>query len=104
MMPPRLDKIYPIPCLIKQRHDSTKRYIKVANRMALSGTCPVRAQRALLDTSCATPVPIFKAVTRHDTIAPFAIVMEHGAWAAGLDPVHDAGHSFQVGGWSLRRP
>ena len=67
-------------------------------------TCPVRAWRAWLEVSGITEGAAFRAVTRHDKLAPaalstdaVAIIVKERAKAAGFDRTTFAGHSLRAG-------
>jgi len=67
-------------------------------------SCPVRALRAWLDTAGIANGPLFRGITRHDTMLPdrlsdkgVARVVKRAAAAAGLDPRTYSGHSLRAG-------
>jgi len=67
-------------------------------------SCPVRALRAWLDAAGIAGGPLFRGITRHDSLLPdrlsdkgVARVVKRAAAAAGLDPGAYSGHSLRAG-------
>lgn len=67
-------------------------------------TCPIRALRAWREASGIEAGPLFRPVTRHDTVQEgrltdkgVARVVKRAAERAGLDPTRYAGHSLRAG-------
>jgi integrase len=67
-------------------------------------TCPVRALQTWLAVAGITEGPVFRPVTRHDTVRPqrltdhsVALIVKRAATSVGLDPTLYAGHSLRAG-------
>jgi site-specific recombinase XerD len=67
-------------------------------------TCPVRAYLAWMAQAQITTGPVFRPITRHETVRrsrltghAVAIIVKAAAEAVGLDPATVSGHSLRVG-------
>jgi integrase len=67
-------------------------------------TCPVRSERAWLESAHITHGPVFRSLDRFHRVQPkrlsdkaVALVVKRRAKAVGLDPARYAGHSLRAG-------